>query len=107
MRNVGGDAPARALILHAAFKQCSPQWEALKSRYRPGAVALMEICKYWRLTELLIKVRPFQHWVRELSQDFKCEVCFQVNALLALLEASEAFVVELFEDTLVSTPSVT
>ena len=46
MRNVGGDAPARALILHAAFKQCSPQWEALKSRYRPGAVALMEIRKY-------------------------------------------------------------
>ena len=69
-------------------------------RYRPGAVALMQIRQYQRSTKLLLRVRPFQRLVRELSQDFKSDVRFQAKALLALQEASEAFVVELFEDTL-------
>ena len=62
---------------------------------------LAEICKYQRSTELLIKVKPFQRLVRELSKDFKCDVRFQAKALLARQEALEAFVVELFEDTFV------
>ena len=70
-------------------------------RCRPGAVALMEIRKYQRSTELLIKVKTLQRLVRELSQDFKSDVSFQAKALLAFQEASEAFVVELFEDTFV------
>jgi histone H3 len=45
-------------------------------RCRPGAVALMEISKYQRLTEFLIKVKPFQRLVRELRQDFKSDVRF-------------------------------
>ena len=49
-----------------------------------------------------MKVRPFQRLVRDLSQDVR----FQAKALLALQEASEAFVVELLEDMFVSTPSV-
>ena len=61
----------------------------------------MEISKYQRLTEILIKVKPFQRLVRELSKDFKCDVRFQAKALLARQEALEAFVVELFEDTFV------
>jgi len=39
--------------------------------------------------------------MRELSKDFKSDVRFQAKALLALQEALEAFVVELFEDTFV------
>jgi histone H3 len=103
MRNVGWKAPARALIYqHAVFKKHYPAVGGIKKpmRYRPGAVALMQIRKYQKSTKLLIKVRPFQRLVRELSQDFKSDVHFQAKALLALQEASEAFVVELFEDTL-------
>ena len=70
-------------------------------RCRPGTVALMEISKYQRSTKLLIKVKPFQRSVRELSKDFKSDVRFQAKALLALQEALEAFVVKLFEDTFV------
>jgi histone H3 len=60
----------------------------------------MQIRQYQRSTKLLIRVRPFQGLVRELSQDFKSDVRLQAKALLALQEASEAFVVELFEDTM-------
>ena len=68
-------------------------------RYRPGTVALREIRKYQRTTELLIRRLPFQRLVREIAQDFKTDLRFQSTAILALQEAGEAFLVGLFEDT--------
>ena len=40
-----------------------------------------------------------QRLVRELSQEFKTDLRFQSTAILALQEASEAYLVGLFEDT--------
>ena len=60
----------------------------------------MDIRKYQRSTNLLIRKRPFQLLVREISQDFKSDVRFQAKALLALQEASEGYVIQLFKDTL-------
>ena len=68
-------------------------------RYRPGAVALREIRKYQKSTELLIRKLPFQRLVREIAQDFKTDLRFQGSAVLALQEAAEAYLVGLFEDT--------
>ncbi|XP_074317592.1 histone H3.3-like [Silene latifolia] len=68
-------------------------------RYRPGTVALREIRKYQKSTELLIRKLPFQRLVREVAQDFKSDLRFQTHAVLALQEAAEAFLVGLFEDT--------
>jgi len=68
-------------------------------RYRPGEVALREIRKFQRSTELLIRKLPFQRLVREIAQDFKTDLRFQSSAILALQEASEAYLVGLFEDT--------
>ena len=68
-------------------------------RYRPGTVALREIRKYQKSTELLIRKLPFQRLVREIAQDFKSDLRFQSTAILALQEASEAYLVGLFEDT--------
>ncbi|KAL7541052.1 hypothetical protein ACHAXR_012369 [Thalassiosira sp. AJA248-18] len=68
-------------------------------RYRPGTVALREIRKYQKSTELLIRKAPFQRLVREIAQDFKTDLRFQSTAVLALQEASEAYLVGLFEDT--------
>ena len=70
-----------------------------KNRYRPGTVALREIRKYQKSTELLIRKLPFQRLVRELSQDFITDLRFASSAVLALQEASEAYLVGLFEDT--------
>nr|CAD1835342.1 unnamed protein product [Ananas comosus var. bracteatus] len=68
-------------------------------RYRPGTVALREIRKYQKSTELLIRKLPFQRLVREIAQDFKTDLRFQSHAVLALQEAAEAYLVGLFEDT--------
>jgi histone H3 len=66
-------------------------------RYRPGTVALREIRRYQKSTELLIRKLPFQRLVREIAQDFKTDLRFQSSAVLALQEASEAYLVGLFE----------
>ena len=68
-------------------------------RYRPGTVALREIRRYQKSTELLIRKLPFQRLVREIAQDFKTDLRFQSSAVVALQEASEAYLVGLFEDT--------
>merc|ERR1711987_29312 len=68
-------------------------------RYRPGTVALREIRKYQKSTELLIRKLPFQRLVREIAQDYKTDLRFQSSAVLALQEAAEAYLVGLFEDT--------
>jgi hypothetical protein len=48
---------------------------------------------------LLIRKLPFQRLVREIAQDFKTDLRFQSAAIGALQEASEAYLVGLFEDT--------
>ena len=68
-------------------------------RYKPGTVALREIRRYQKSTELLIRKLPFQRLVREIAQDFKTDLRFQSSAIGALQEASEAYLVGLFEDT--------
>ena len=70
-------------------------------RYRPGTVALQEIRKYQKSTELLIRKLPFQRLVREIAQEFtnNRELRFQGTSILALQEAAESYLVGLFEDT--------
>mmetsp|Transcript_888 Transcript_888/g.1470 ORF Transcript_888/g.1470 Transcript_888/m.1470 type:complete len:137 (-) Transcript_888:698-1108(-) len=68
-------------------------------RFKPGTVALREIRKYQKSTELLIRKLPFQRLVREVAQDYRNDLRFQNSAVLALQEASEAYLVNLFEDT--------
>ena len=69
-------------------------------RYRPGTVALREIWHYQKSTELLIRKLPFQRLVREIVQDLgKMRIHFQSGAIMALQEASEAYLVGLLEDS--------
>ena len=68
-------------------------------RYRPGTVALREICRYQKSTELLCRKLPVAHLMQEITQDFKTDLRFQANAIGALHEAMEAYLVGLFEDT--------
>ncbi|GAX77127.1 hypothetical protein CEUSTIGMA_g4573.t1 [Chlamydomonas eustigma] len=75
----------------------SPQRK--KPRYRPGTVALREIRKYQKSTELLVRKLPFSRLVREISNMVAPEPFrWTAEALLALQEATEDFMVHLFED---------
>ena len=67
-------------------------------RYRPGTVALREIRRYQKSTDLLIRKGPFQRLVREIAQDLEQDLRFQSTAVLALQEATEAYMVGLFEE---------
>ena len=68
-------------------------------RYKPGTVALREIRRYQKMTELLIRKLPFSRLVREVAQDFNTDLRFQRNAIGALQEAAEIFLISLLEDT--------
>jgi len=70
-----------------------------RHRYRPGSVALREIRQYQRSPDLLLRKLPFQRLVREIAQDYKNDLRFQGTAMLALQEASESYLVGLFEET--------
>ncbi|XP_067884218.1 histone H3-like [Heterodontus francisci] len=99
-KSTGGKAPRKQLATKAARKS-APATGGVKKphRYRPGSVALREIRRYQKSTELLIRKLPFQRLVREIAQDFKTDLRFQSSAVMALQEASEAYLVGLFEDT--------
>ena len=70
-------------------------------RFLPGTVALREIRRYQKSTELLLRKLPFQRLVREIAVDFKGSeygLRFQATAIEALQEAAEFYLVHVFED---------
>lgn len=73
-----------------------------QKRRTPSDQALYEIRKYQRSTELLISKIPFARLVREVTEQFTTEEeqpRWQSMAVLALQEASEAYLVGLLEHT--------
>ncbi|KIK60511.1 hypothetical protein GYMLUDRAFT_200686 [Collybiopsis luxurians FD-317 M1] len=109
-KSTGGKAPRKqlaakssarktALFLAYPFHQAAAGGVKKPHRFRPGTVALREIRRYQKSTELLIRKLPFQRLVREIAQDFKTDLRFQSSAVMALQEAAEAYLVSLFEDT--------
>eukprot|EP01013_Petalomonas_cantuscygni_P001593 TRINITY_DN115_c0_g1_i1.p2 TRINITY_DN115_c0_g1~~TRINITY_DN115_c0_g1_i1.p2 ORF type:complete len:233 (+),score=64.24 TRINITY_DN115_c0_g1_i1:57-701(+) len=72
--------------------------KATRGRYRPGTVALRDIRKYQKSTDLILRRLPFQRLVRECVQEWKPDTRFQAAALLALQEAAETYIVKLYED---------
>ena len=99
-KSTGGKAPRHALATKAARKSAPAKGGVKKPhRFRPGTVALREIRKYQKSTDLLIRRLPFQRLVREIAQDEKKELRFQSAALMCLQEAAEAYLVGLYEDT--------
>ena len=90
---VAGSGKAPRTQIHAGQKKRKAQ------RYRPGTVALREIRRYQKTSELLIRRIPFQRLVREITQVHNPYLRFQSGAILALQESAEAYLVGLLEDT--------
>lgn len=105
---VGGDRyVSRSLLpggkLVAQAKRAAAA-AARAPRPRPGVAALREIRKYQRSTDLLIARAPFSRLVREIGDMFLHDMRWCGNAIEALQEAAEAYIVALFEDTYVWPP---
>ena len=98
--HVGVKRPRKELVSKTS-KKSAPAMGGIKKphRFRPGTVAIREIRKYQRSTDLLIRKLPFQRLVKDLAHEKSPELRFQRTAMLALQEAVEAYLVGLFEDT--------
>lgn len=78
----------------------APRAPARKRRSKPGTVALREIRKYQKSTELLVPKLPFSRLVREISNIVSREPYrWTVEALTAMQEATEDIVIGLFQDS--------
>ena len=98
-KSTGVKAPRKQLATKGPLKISTAGGVKKRPRYRPGTVALREIRKYQKSTELLIRKLPFQRLVREIARDYKIDIRFQSAAIGALQQASEAYLVEFFHDT--------
>ena len=98
---VSQKAPRKTIHFNAPARKTTPIEMNIKRprRFRPGTIALREIRKFQKSTDLLIRKLPFQRLVREIALTYKSDLRFQTQAILALQEASEAYLVKLFEDT--------
>ncbi|PWN30434.1 histone H3 [Jaminaea rosea] len=112
-RSVGGKVPRTNLHAQASGSNRPPNSRAPTSnpkkphRFRPGTVALREIKRYQKSTDLLVAKLPFARVVKEVAENFITTVYdgdgsvglrWQSSAILALQEATEAYLVHLFED---------
>uniref|UniRef100_A0A6C0BN48 Core Histone H2A/H2B/H3 domain-containing protein n=1 Tax=viral metagenome TaxID=1070528 RepID=A0A6C0BN48_9ZZZZ len=86
------EAAATAAVGRDAPKTRKPH------RFRPGTVALRQIRKYQKSTDLLLRKLPFQRLIREVAAEYKEDLRFQATAIEAIQEASENFLVNLYED---------
>jgi len=98
-KSTGGKAPRKVASKSAKKSSLGAGGVKKPHRFRPGTVALREIRRYQKSTELLLRKLPFQRLVREIAQDYKTDLRFQSAAVAALQEAAEAYLVGLFEDT--------
>ena len=73
------------------------------NRVRPGTVALREIRKLQKCSDLLLPKQPFQRLVRDIAKSCNNDLRFQSSALLGIQEAAEAFMTGLFEDSYLCT----
>ncbi|KAM0829745.1 hypothetical protein ACQ4PT_066680 [Festuca glaucescens] len=91
-------APVRCVFI--LEEAAAPVQQRVKKphRFKPGTVALRQIRKYQKSTELLIPFAPFVRLVREVTNFCSTKVChWTPQALVALQEAAEYMLVDLFE----------
>jgi histone H3 len=108
-KSTGGKAPCIHLSTKAARKSAQGKGVARElfpaggvkkpHRYRPGTVALREIRKYQKSTELLMLKAPFLRKVRAVMQDYKSDMNKTAGCNAALHEATESYLVGIMEDT--------
>ena len=100
-KHTGTKHPRKHIAHKAAAKKTQSATNGVKKphRFRPGTVALREIRRFQKSNEILMRKLPFQRLVREIASEYRNELRFQSSAVLALQEASEAYMVGLFEDT--------
>lgn len=100
-KSTGGKAPRKQLTTKAARKTSdapTPSAGKTAKRFKTGTVALRDIRKYQKTTDLLLKKLPFQRMCRDIANKLNVEMRFKFEALAAIQESFEDFMTNLFED---------
>ncbi|KAE8231103.1 hypothetical protein CF326_g3890 [Tilletia indica] len=97
-KSTGGKAVRHTSTTASALASESVGGVKKPHRYKPGTVALCEIRKYQKSTDLLIRKLPFQRLCRETTQEYRQDLRMQSSAISALQEATEAYLTDLFKD---------
>ena len=63
-------------------------------------VALREIRQYQKSTNLLLRKAPFARLCHKITQDYKTDVRWQAETVASLQQASEYYLVRIFENAL-------
>jgi histone H3 len=100
-KSTGGKPPRFHLAMKAARQSAKmPIVMRKPHRWCPGTVAAREIRKFQKTTNLLIRKAPFQRVVCKIALKFrKSNLQMQSTAVLALQEAAEYFMIDVFNDT--------
>jgi histone H3 len=101
-QNSTGGKPLHFHLVTKAARQSAQKPIAVRKPHcwRPGTVAAREVHKFQKTTNLLIRKAPFQHLVRKIALKFgKSDLQMQSTAVLALQEAAEYFMVDVFNNT--------
>ena len=98
-KSTGGKAPRGNYRTVNGRREGRPTTGGVRKprRWRRGTVALREIRKYQKSTELLIRKLPFLRLLKEIAQGHKPDLRFQSTAVLALQEAAEDYLVKMFQ----------
>ena len=86
--------PSRA---RTTTKQRQPQQRKTR-RFRPGTRAFLEIRKFQKSTNLLIRRLPFARLVKEITQHFHHDLRWRKDAIEALQVAAEDYIIHILED---------
>jgi len=103
-KSVRGKMPSAAAALAPGGKKMPSSGTYKKKRWKPGTVALREIRKLQKSTDLLIKKTPFRRFVNDVVKDlgrygeFKNGLRYNSKALECLQEAAEAYLVSVMEE---------
>jgi histone H3 len=97
-RKSTGGKVIRKQVANKAVRQADTAGIKKPHRFRPGTVAIREIRRYQKSTELLLKKRPFQKLVREVTEKFKQNLRITADALKVFQETAEDYLVRLFKD---------
>ncbi|OMJ93221.1 hypothetical protein SteCoe_3795 [Stentor coeruleus] len=98
-KTIARKTPAtKTLATKAAKKQTLNSGIKKPHRFRPGTVALREIRLYQKSCDLIIRKLPFQRLVRSIAAEIRYDLRFQSSAILALQEAAEAYITQMFGD---------
>ncbi|KAI1287359.1 histone H3.3 [Halotydeus destructor] len=97
-KSAGGRVPVKVPVRTVKKRIAIPSPK--KRKWRPGTLALREIRRLQKSTELLIPRSRFQRVVREVAQElFSGDFKWQTASLQALQEAAESYLLGIFEDS--------